>query len=676
MIISNKLDVVFDKGNIDRDFDIYMISKEGKGDYFKNNVLDIPNIKFKARSVVYTWGNEWFVMFAKNSIDYKEFKEAIVNECPEGIINKIDVRMANTIYPNVLAQLLFNSLASPERKNLQYNNLTGKLYYSRPSWMKKMPNMFYLMNLKLSSNFYMIMSVHTFSKVSKVPGKVSNSQYVFDRDSLRFRKKFKGDNYPIEESYVVKNTTSKHNTVDFLDFSSYEKFCDCKIGVFTEFISDVEECLADYIAISIGGYDKYENYEIEHNGFENKLYSDILAKRHINIVDDVLDEKSEIVCKRLLDHFERYYNLIATLGKLDLESYNIRVIRNKDFYKKYKLEDPHAIVDSSYIVQHVTTDDFKFLDDKESPAFKKIAQELIIKGDIKERKFSIVNWQNSGYDYDWTFVRSGKVRWGDNSNGKKVRYRTYYKMIISKDGTFKVDSYDNSEFVIDKEWNAIDDAYHDYDVSGREREVEGLVYKNINNINILMKTEQTTMPNFKVLSKVLELCDKNKTIPTSTLIGYAKEFVSERTEYAEEIDMFVSELEQMPQHSKIGDVNKVLRIKTNFGKVLNQYIFQNSGILINAKLKGKENIEEYFDALLDIKYFYVQDKLYYFVGTAAKNLQLSLHNACFIREVASTGNEINFNELMQLMAVEFVRNGQYTVVPFPFKYLNEIIAMS
>ena len=36
-------------------------------------------------------------------------------------------------------------------------------------------------------------------------------------------------------------------------------------------------------------------------------------------------------------------------------------------------------------------------------------------------------------------------------------------------------------------------------------------------------------------------------------------------------------------------------------------------------------------------------------------------------------SKILFDELAHMLKVEFVRNGQYTVVPFPIKYLNEHI---
>ena len=61
----------------------------------------------------------------------------------------------------------------------------------------------------------------------------------------------------------------------------------------------------------------------------------------------------------------------------------------------------------------------------------------------------------------------------------------------------------------------------------------------------------------------------------------------------------------------------------------------------------------------------------YYVG--AKSKRISYPNACCMRKVVSLGDEIEYEELLPLMVVEFVRNNQYTVLPFPYKYLREYI---
>lgn len=44
-----------------------------------------------------------------------------------------------------------------------------------------------------------------------------------------------------------------------------------------------------------------------------------------------------------------------------------------------------------------------------------------------------------------------------------------------------------------------------------------------------------------------------------------------------------------------------------------------------------------------------------------------------MRKVISMGDELEYEGTLPLMAVEFVCNSQYTVLPFPFKYLREYI---
>ena len=89
-ILSNKLEITFNRENIDRDFDIYMVSKE-KGSYFYTNVLDRALIEHKAKSVVYGKSNHWYVMFGKNELDHVKFKRLLEEEEPDSIINKVDV---------------------------------------------------------------------------------------------------------------------------------------------------------------------------------------------------------------------------------------------------------------------------------------------------------------------------------------------------------------------------------------------------------------------------------------------------------------------------------------------------------------------------------------------------------------------------------------------------------
>lgn len=678
MIISNKINVKFNKENIDRDYDIYSISKE-RGGFYKTNILDIPKIKYNAKSVVYTYGSNWFVMLKKNSINLYDFKENLVAEDPEITINKINVLEEKSIYPNVLVQLLLNGLNVPQNEAMQYNNLNGKLYFMRNDWIhhnkKKLVDYLYTLKLRVSKDFFVTLSVETFSNLSLLNGCKNKPQFIFDKQSGSFRKKLKLDKYDDKEIYAIKSLyPSSHNTVDFLNFASYDQFKKCKTGIYHKFICDVKNELCDYVTIENGGYTNYKSIEVKDKSFENTDYSEILSLKEINIVDDVKNKESNDLCKELMDDLSIYYNIKTNIGQLNKDEYNIRILRNKEYYEKNNLEDPYKKVNSKYVIQHITTDDFKLDSKKQSPALKKIMQELVIKSDIEKRKFSIVNWNDSKYNEEWTFVTRHKYLILDDDKNTK-RYK-YYKMKVSPDGSFEFEKYDNKEFTSDEEWNAIEDAYENYDKSWSDRVVEGLVYKSYKNINIIMRTEQTTMPNFERLEKVLSLTNNKKKVPVNEAETCCKEFKEGNEEYVDNADKLIDALNLLPFEAEIGEINRLIDYKKRkkFASAINKYIYQNTGILINPELRKEENRDDYFAAVLDIKYFYNKNKLCYFVGTTKQNLERSLHNACHIREVVATGDKIEFEQLMQLLQVEFVRNGQYTVVPFPFKYLNEVMA--
>ncbi len=53
-------------------------------------------------------------------------------------------------------------------------------------------------------------------------------------------------------------------------------------------------------------------------------------------------------------------------------------------------------------------------------------------------------------------------------------------------------------------------------------------------------------------------------------------------------------------------------------------------------------------------------------------LQYTANNATLIRKAEPvSGSAPIFNDLLPLMNVMFVKNGQLTVIPFPFKYIRE-----
>lgn len=96
----------------------------------------------------------------------------------------------------------------------------------------------------------------------------------------------------------------------------------------------------------------------------------------------------------------------------------------------------------------------------------------------------------------------------------------------------------------------------------------------------------------------------------------------------------------------------------------------------NTHLRGKNKRDELLSSVLDIKLFDEGTDKFYFVGTIGEGMRTKIVTAANIRKISTYKNSpLMFDELLPLMNVTFVHNGQLTVIPFPFKYLREYIKM-
>ena len=94
----------------------------------------------------------------------------------------------------------------------------------------------------------------------------------------------------------------------------------------------------------------------------------------------------------------------------------------------------------------------------------------------------------------------------------------------------------------------------------------------------------------------------------------------------------------------------------------------------NNKLRGRSKRDELLTSCLDIKCFEQGGDTYYFVGEIGEGMRNSISHSTNIRRIVKYKDAPDFFEqLLPLMSVSFVKNGQLTVIPFPYKYLREHI---
>lgn len=94
----------------------------------------------------------------------------------------------------------------------------------------------------------------------------------------------------------------------------------------------------------------------------------------------------------------------------------------------------------------------------------------------------------------------------------------------------------------------------------------------------------------------------------------------------------------------------------------------------NTKLRGEASRKRLMDAVLDIKWYTNGPAVRYFSNDIGEGMRPVVQRAANIREIrAVDGSKMLFEDIVPLLNVTFVRNGQLTVIPFPFKYLREYI---
>ncbi len=104
---------------------------------------------------------------------------------------------------------------------------------------------------------------------------------------------------------------------------------------------------------------------------------------------------------------------------------------------------------------------------------------------------------------------------------------------------------------------------------------------------------------------------------------------------------------------------------------------QKTGSGVTTGIRTEEGLMEYLPECIDINTLYVSENCTaYYVGVIGKGMDRKVKKAAIIREVVVDSGSVSFIEdIMNMMAVPFVRHDQTTVLPFPVKYLREWISM-
>ena len=667
-MLTNRFEVTFDYENINRDFDIYAVTKESKKLY-KTNILDLPRAQFHARAVQYLWGATALVLFDKHTVQESVFRTMLQENYPDVKVMRIDVMNESERQKwfkkdeYLLLNLLINTLKSPKNQPFCYNNLTGALYYRCSEWRWK--NFIWFLNIHFDYDMLLQLSVTTFLRVTK------NGNYLFDENTGSFRKRLSVDDCR-GELYIKHSYLKKHNTVDFIRYRDFQEFCKSKLGVMERFLRDVKEKLGNYLTLkaALPGETTIVKPKKRSNSDDN--IKRLLADYSLNISDCVDSELSKDVIVQLVHKLWEKYHVEVQIGNLQKGMLNLRIIHNGNYYGDHEeLHDPHEDDVSGYIVQHVTVEDFvkKTTGEIAKHGFQKIMEELQIKTDNQLRKMTAFDWESLQLSHPYLFA----VRRRDPDDSDKKEY-VYYQVKVNPDGSLDYDCFNSKEDVAFEKHEKLIRAYERLAAAlyRQGSEIECVMEDGEGNYHAIGKTKEFTRPDTSILYDVLCQTQPKAVVPKEKLLSCLDTFIATHEAQKSAALALKTQILQYEDIPTKGSIHKMMNMKSNDNIILNRWLHEECGLWIYSEFKSAASGTE-MKNLEKIQYYpdkWDGNSFYYFVGSknGAKN---TVSRACTIRRVTSETKLITPDFLFSMLAVDFVRHGQYTVIPFPIKYLRE-----
>ena len=675
MIHTNQMEIAFDFEAIARDFSIFEARRD-QGNYWKSRVPDVALQECRALAVVYEQGPSCYILYKRDSAEQYSLKQTL-ERCEDNVrVQEISAQALAETKKHLLAQLLCNALPSIQTDGALYHNVTGKLYYMQSGWVyrrKELLASFWTLQISFAKNCCVKLEVKTFSNVCIRQDLKNRPQYLFDPQCYILRRALRDDaDKNIEHFAIGALNQRRKNTVPFLEFGSLSDYKNCKVGILHQFLQDVRTWLSPYLSFTMISFDESTHLgtcssDNSMEGIRNRL-----REIPLYLEDTVQNEESRILVSMLRYELDQYSQIAFVEGTPGKGDALLRIIHHPPFYEDHPEDDAYLKAPKDCIVQHVTVEDFQLTGmnrrgtrEKEDHKLLKVIQELAIKIDINRRQMTCYDWPKLGFHKPVTFVTA------TSDYTDKNKPICYDMLRVQPDGKLHFESWQQS-FCEDNTEREKISAVFETSYGKLDSMIKGVVYEEEDNIHIIYDTDRYTLPDMQGLKQRLSATRDEEQISVKPLMEAIRKYSYDLS--GREREQCQSILDEIAQHGiqvSRRDVRRIFNLKSKLGREINQFVFEETGVLIGNTLKSAENRESLFSPVLGIRHFCEGDAQYYYAGYLGKSMNRSLPHACRIRKVCSTGQTLQFQRYLPLLEVDFIRANGWTVIPFPFKYLRE-----
>lgn len=702
MIYSNIIKPEFNTETIDRDFDIFRISiaeKDGKKEkrlpkIVQKRCLEI-NLPVRSVSYVWDWNQCVFIMVDKNSITQEEALK-LQNSETELLVTKHYADYFqdpnNSWKERILLQMLFNLLPSMYGTK-QYSNLEGELLLCHPKWVyddkgKKITPM-YVLKISVEKNNCLQLTATTFQLVTDKFQNPKYENYVWDQETnaLKRDQKPKGDNY------IRKAIDGKRAHIPFVNWNTPADFESSKLGFLCKLTKDVQVLLKDYVTIELLSLEEVENRKFDlKKKIEEKMernyflprYLEFFAGKQVYLIDKIKDDES----KKFISNFKAFlknddqlktFNFKEVNAPVDgLNCMNLILIHNLDHYQDENVSqaDQYVVAKKGQIIQNMTLEDFG--PSFSFPPIMKIFQELIVKYDIQNNCFSDLTRKEYFIDNPMIFYKLGNI--------EDTQY--LFQMEIDQKGQFEFKKFEidklGEEIPAGKIYKLMEAAYPYKKRDNKplpNTQIDGGIFKNDDNYLLIRRTNMFTIPDYLEIEKVVKASQINQSVNLRYLmeaIEECRESIKKKSDI-KRLETFSKNIQDFDGNLKMSDMKEFGDLRSDIFKALNKNYYEKTNNYLWYPIRNKDFRSLYgnhYSIHFVTKIGQLSGKFYYVGTKESTNTSDGFARTTRIREVIKNSNNKNnwkFDQLYELMEVEFVNNANYTVLPFPFKYLKEYI---
>lgn len=695
----NQFDPTFNYSNIRKDFIIIQISKDD--DWLSYSEISeemdslLTNENCQAVSVCFTGGKQAYVLYRK-----EEFQIIDQGAILQSLKIREDLRLEKVVVDSIeahkLFQLFLNACKNSEKPRYRYNNLNGSLFITVPdkSFHNKKDQSRIVMEVKVSRGNTLKLDTVTFTSLARYKDLIKNEfgkvcgkrkkrlaqypRYFFDSKNNTFQRNFDKERKS-SELYVrmrpkenFRISKKKKNIISFFS-TNPKKYSSSKIGMLASLLlDDFARQFSSYIVLKQRVVEKEEtkSFAASKSPFEQ------LKRTPVYLINNIEDEE---LASSIIKTYKDVFNVIVHLREeVSKDGINLLLNEDADYYQKNKnMKDPYQkgtldlVIQNFTRQQHVAQPAKKDKPQGTDQLFKTLL-EAQLKYDIHRKQLSIFDWSKLKLKNDWLFSIAEKE--------EETKELIFYYLRISRNGGMSFSCLREGDSSSSAEKRVMSVLSRSFNHKGKSS-IEGVICDGEKNLNTINKTKLSTLPELSslhnYLMKGVELSDEE--IDKEELLQFMRKFIAKHDSdpnIISALDFIKSQEEGMVL---------VINLQSFFNKIrmnpfVKSFVYdfkEEYGYWLKHLAKNKKVVDKTFGSMVDLHALKSRNEILFWANKQMGKTKGDFTKTNIVRSLKTYGNSyLLFDNLLEMMAVDFVRVDAPSVIPFPFKLLREYQKMA